>query len=106
MKFRPILFSTPMVEAVLDQSKTQTRRLKFEAEIGDILWVRETFQVTDWIHPSNDEWGYIYKASENGREWASSEENWKWKPCIFLPKPACRIFLEVTGELPTHAKRR
>lgn len=99
MKIRPILFSTSMVEAVLDESKTQTRRLKFEAEVGDILWVRETFQLTTWEHPLNENYGYIYKASENGRDWENNSEQWKWKPSIFMPKDACRIFLEVTNKI-------
>lgn len=46
-----------------------------------MLWVRETWQETTWIHPSNDEYGYIYKASENGREWAANYEGWTWKEC-------------------------
>jgi hypothetical protein len=64
--------------------------------IGDILWVRETWQKTTWLHLSNDEYGYIYKASENGRDWEANDESWVWKPSIFMPKEACRLFLEVT----------
>ena len=45
-KDRPIIFSTPMIRALLDDRKTQTRRLisspLAKAEIGDRLWVRET----------------------------------------------------------------
>jgi hypothetical protein len=64
---------------------------------GDVLWVRETWQETTWLHPSNDEYGYIYKASENGREWAANDESWTWKPSIYMPKDACRIFLRITN---------
>jgi|LakMenE18May11ns_1017448.scaffolds.fasta_scaffold9726959_2 hypothetical protein len=122
---KPILFSTPMVKAILEGGKTQTRRIvktnatqiqwqpivlngyggfcdehgnpvKPKYSIGDVLWVRETWQVTDFLHISDDNWGYIYKASENGEDWESNSEDWKWKPSIFMPKEACRLFLEVT----------
>lgn len=127
IQFKPILFSTPMVEAIEAGRKTQTRRLvkfpkDFTGEVynnapyglkyssnlygdtvqrlayalpDDILWVRETWQETTWLHPSDENYGYIYKASENGREWAANDESWIWKPSLFMPKEACRLFLKV-----------
>lgn len=133
-QFKPILFSTPMVEAIINGSKTQTRRLikplqninanylghadlgdgeeydfcasgwrnpdivlKSKYNVGNILWVRETWRLTDFLHPSDDNYGFVYKASENGKLWQSSDESWNWKPSIFMPKEACRLFLEVTN---------
>jgi hypothetical protein len=138
-KFKPILFSTPMVKAILEGRKTQTRRIIKEAagwdtnrqlvaitedhadggrrfvmrnihghqrsiswytpkyQVGDVLWVRETWRVTDFLHKEDENWGYIYKASENGHDWESNDDNWNWRPSIFMPKQACRIFLEVTA---------
>jgi hypothetical protein len=137
-KFRPILFSTVMVYAILQGLKTQTRRtVKFKKKIndptigfsaltvdgefevrgvhengqygssffnmpihkGDILWVRETWQHTKIlnINPEDDNYGYVYKASEEGVDFANNIEHWTWKPNIFMPKEACRLFLEVIG---------
>jgi hypothetical protein len=107
---RPILFSTPMVQSILDGRKTQTRRIIKKqphgagewimrginwlfpnvnpyinlkcpyGQISDVLWVRETFF---------DAGGYfIYKAN-----CPEDYEIVKWKPSIFMPKEACRIKL-------------
>lgn len=116
--FKPILFSTPMVQAILRGEKTQTRRIAkpqakrdlesgyvfddkynkifdlhnwhepFIAEfckykVGDILWVRETFQI---IPPNM----IFYKADKENKAKGN------WKPSIFMPKEACRIFLKLT----------
>jgi hypothetical protein len=113
-KFISMLFSTPMVEALINRSKLQTRRivkypLKCKThhisicksdnpppisfcpiEVGDIIWVRETWQ-------KDINFGYIYKQDilyNNPYEWAFRDEI-KYKPSLFMPKSACRIFLEV-----------
>ncbi len=126
MTMRPILFKTPMVLAIEDGSKTQTRRVikidksyiwenvktslvdnhfivgsgmqDFEqvkcpyGEVGDILWVREK-----WLDASigkKDGRTIIYFASESGQLY--DQQGAKWKPSIFMPKSACRIFLKIT----------
>lgn len=110
MKVRPILFSTPMVQAILDGRKKQTRRIikpqpqdvtiygdgkvvwhpeviKRPYEIGDVLWVRETFgQII-----SLDE--IVYKADICSPE--VDKPFFGWKPSIFMPKTACRLYLQV-----------
>lgn len=126
-KMKPILFSTPMVQALLAGRKTQTRRLvkfpkdykggqvwpngqfglKYESEIhlstverlhppilaGDILYVRETFQELKSI-VNGIECNYAYKA--DGSSFGDYEIT-KWKPSLFMPKEAARIFLQVTA---------
>ena len=115
MKERPIIFNTEMVRAILDGRKTQTRRVvKYKAytregdpvyphecpygEIGDRLWVRETWAYTDGggalvmggiietVEPQ-----IVYKA--NGYKYS---ESLKWKPSIHMPRWASRITLEIT----------
>jgi hypothetical protein len=131
MKFKPMLFSTPMVQALLNGTKTETRRIKgletinenpnvwiyagIDKEndnahfmkmidnsenpleyykevipychVGDIIWVRETFN-TNWNNT-----GFIYKANfEN-----PTKNKQFWKPSLFMPKDACRIFLKCTS---------
>ena len=126
MKERPIIFSTPMVLAILDGRKTQTRRImKVQPDsrgtrctnvhfedwhgkqlkcpygwVGDILWVRET-----WVMHNRSKYRF-YLTYQSGDLWikykADGVENYEtgekilWKPSIFMPKHVCRIKLEIT----------
>lgn len=45
------------------------------------------------INPEDENYGFVYKA--DGQPWEDYEE-WTWKPSIFMPKDACRIFLKLT----------
>lgn len=126
MAIKPILFNTEMVRAILDGRKSCTRRIvKHDVEAilnspyhkenpdvedkqiisklcmppyqpGDILYVRETW------HKYTKRVGkgeacylkefYGYKASI-----ANSEDaNEPWKPSIYMPKEAARIWLKIT----------
>lgn len=126
MKTKPILFSSPMVQAILEGRKTQTRRIipekiiddyynydeycnmvmppditctrTYEKEfylerckysINDILWVRETFCPVIDAYTFEDK-GFKYRADKNTEDY-----NGCWKPSIFMPKEAARIFLKV-----------
>lgn len=77
-----------------EKGKTSTiRHITLFAEIkhpykkGDVIWVRETF--TEAYSIEGDFVNYIYKAD-------GTIPVEKWKPSLFMPKQACRLFLEVT----------
>lgn len=122
MKEHPILFSTPMVQAILAGKKTQTRRvIKFPENPdwalawhrkspsekilfcpygieGDRLWVRETWAHYFHPHEQPNEPTFVFKADyENGNGFVNSGSEIRWKPSIHMPRSASRITLEITN---------
>lgn len=125
MKFIPILFSTPMVNAIMRGDKTMTRRL--------IKTPKNKLAAGFRINTSKDganKWPEAIDENERGLEgngcnmecpygqigdvlwvretwsrWANEPYKYKadgttgysWKPSIHMPKAACRIFLEITN---------
>jgi hypothetical protein len=123
MKEPPILFSAPMVRAILDGRKTQTRRVVKPQPVnvlfhkgqwieapcdlvenetvlhcpygqpGDRLWVRET-----WAHETDFgtfTGGFVYRADGDKRERECGPTD-RWRPSIHMPRLVSRITLEIT----------
>lgn len=112
----PIIFSAPMVRAILDGRKTMTRRLAwtgrekrwseyFEAEMssgpkcatvwqrvqpGDRLWVREAWTISV-LHDGKR---FIYAADDDRTRRTML---YRWYSPIHMPRRASRITLEVTA---------
>ena len=114
MTDRPIIFSAPMVQALLDGRKTQTRRiLKCDncgAPImpwveGDRLWVREAWRtspVYDDLKPSdmNGDESIRYEADARWQSWGWGSigciEGGRLRSPIHMPRWASRLTLIVT----------
>jgi hypothetical protein len=105
-KDRPIIFSAPMVRALLDGRKTQTRRLLSSplgrVRPGDRLWVRESY----WHAPSG--LGFdtnhingtlVYSADGLGpdAEDRARAAGIRQRPSIHMPRWASRLTLRVTA---------
>lgn len=123
MRERPILFGGPMVRAILEGRKAQTRRVvkpqpvgnadvQFQignavtlppdgkqlccpyGKPGDRLWVRENLTAKD---------GFMVYAADGARvdcgamDWPACIEKRKTIPSIHMPRWASRILLEVIG---------
>jgi hypothetical protein len=111
---RPIIFSAPMVRALLDGRKTQTRRLRYvkhgagqqesvwvRVQPGDRLWVRESVRY-DWARGGG---AWILRADDTGLlgvrgRTLETPTPHRWPtgscPSIHMPRWASRITLTVT----------
>lgn len=111
---KPIIFSGPMVRAILEGRKTQTRRIVKDGHAlaflgadhkpvlmcpfgqpGDRLWVRETSLLcrdSNGVCPAGNGKALAYAA--DGYELEDGE---RWTPSIHMPRWASRISLEITG---------
>ena len=104
IKERPILFSAPMVQALLAGKKTQTRRKVKKlsdfspyGRIGDRLWVRESAHQAygaDSMFSAYSADGSFVRDDEGVRVfwWYSRDKC----PSIHLPRRFSRILLEIT----------
>ena len=63
-------------------------------EIGDILYVRETWNKVKLA--SESDWHYEYRASCENPAYFSNGFMAEWRPSIHMPKEAARLFLRVT----------
>jgi hypothetical protein len=123
MMERPILMSAPMVRAILDEQKTQTRRVAKQAkcpygEPGDFLYVRERFMIesnrgidsaksylppfddgrpTRWVNGLFEEefWEQAHYMATDPSPIIRGVSGARWKPSIHMPKWASRILLRV-----------
>ncbi len=123
MTDRAIHFKGPMVRAILDGRKSQTRRvlkppygtleltrngwkpIYTKAFKGDRLWVREAFITgfdidDEFGRPVGDRKAW-YRATDRGLTWydpdsESTLDNPPWKPSIHMPRWASRLTLVVT----------
>ena len=122
VKTRPILFSAPMVCALIDRKKTQTRRViknhplvhagfsddfiklpeNYVADdcpygkVGDRLWVRETWGVNLRMVGNTPHEQVCFRATNPkavDNQWLKNPV--KWKPSIHLKKCLARIELEI-----------
>ena len=121
MKEHPILFNGQMVNAILNNRKTQTRRVikpqpkkccqsvktlehgfhfnhqgiydfrKYPYAIGDRLWVRETFRQGKPMINGPDYNGSLAYKADYDKYFPT-----KWTPSIHMPRYASRITLEIT----------
>lgn len=63
---------------------------------GDVLWVRETWNKCDGIPYYKSDYKSLPDYIKNGiKSGHFSFEDCEWKPSIYMPKAACRLFLKI-----------
>ena len=112
---KPIIFSAPMVRALLDGSKTQTRRVLdnkravmrdrsdaldcVRVHIGYRLWVRENWQgltFGDYLPTNSRVCDLRYAATDALADAHRDVRGYPWRPSIHMPRWASRLTLTVT----------
>lgn len=105
MGVKPIRFNEWSMSRIRSDSKTETRRLpkgdRPRYEVGDVLWVREAWAKVP-ATACRQSADVDRTESEDGVWWAVFQCGWtydipqKWIPNLYMPKWACREWLEVT----------
>jgi hypothetical protein len=124
MKLTPLLFKAEMIRALLDGSKTQTRRvvkgnvplgcenspILLErcpyGQVGDQIWAKETWRTWarfDHLKPSEIWDGVTIEYAAGGNNRAAVTQNHlplmskKWRSPLFMRRCFSRITLEITN---------
>lgn len=105
MTVRPIIFSAPMILALLAGRKTQTRRLATsrlaKCRPGDLLYVRESFAHVGSLDPGLLVFKADYPTCVPGQyenvPANIKDAGYRWRPSIHMPRSASRLTLEVTS---------
>jgi hypothetical protein len=91
VKFKAVIFNRERVKATLESRKTQFRRIDDKYQIGDILFVQETYSTIF----DGESLGF-YKESFTDAE-LEKRTPIKWIPSLFMPQKFARLFLEVVN---------
>lgn len=118
MKDIPLLFKPEMILAIDEDRKTQTRRIKFNASVGDHLWIKEHHWMwgkyrwtggytktgkkkMEFCDMTCSEHPVIFSLEKNGIlhvDVAYGESiGYHPRTPLFMPKKYARKWLEVTG---------
>jgi hypothetical protein len=91
MTDRSLIFTGPMVRAILNGHKTMTRRTVNNPDtrrnwaVGDLIWVKETYGFC----PGLDADPFVYYRADN------PEGDIRWKSPLFMPRKFSRLALEI-----------
>lgn len=94
----PIIFSAPMVRAILDGRKTQTRRLPTSMWANVAMHHADGVEARLWVREAH---GFVsdgipfYRADPDDRPGWYTPPDLVWKPSIHMPRWASRITLRV-----------
>lgn len=100
---KAILFKPPLIQAIINGNKTQTRRLvsddpekKCRYKAGDRVYVKESWKLNE--NPDSPNYGKIEYRLDYAESHATTLV--KWQNPMFMPEKSARIFLEIIDVQP------